>query len=153
MQKKKKERMEVVIGNKPFSTLFAYEDDHPLHAMEELKDGKCIAFTLLFKPFGEDKLYFYDECFNMILTLGALYRARKIVATNQIRGYEDCLYGKKLFSRVNPVKMVKRGTALRKVTIHTGPVHYQEITDQYSLVELANDKDFKSDAVTKITIE
>ena len=75
----------------------------PEDVLAQLTIGIEKQFTILYKPFGGNQLFYYNQDLVPILDVMALYNARTVIFTNQARLSNDNLYGITLFNQQIPV--------------------------------------------------
>lgn len=80
--------------------------------MNKAEAGVQKHFVLMFRPFSENKLYYYDQDSNMICDIAQLVddKTTKVICTNQVRQFGIGLEGSILFEGPARVMANKRQT-------------------------------------------
>jgi hypothetical protein len=81
---------------RPLERITGPDVSEALALMDEGIEKRLIIF---YKPFGGNALFFYDQNLTLILDVLALYRAERVIFTNQLRAPGSDLEGFSLFDQ------------------------------------------------------
>ncbi len=107
-------------------------DDTTPEILAALDEGMEKELIILYKPFGGNDLFFYDEHLRQILDVFSLYEAKKILFTNQRREAQQTLRGRRLVTCTATMK--GRPSRFTRLDIEYNNGNTYSFRDEYSLM-------------------
>ena len=128
-----------ICDSKPLGKLELVEIDlssPSAEVLERAKKGVQKHFVILFKPFGDNTISYYDQHSRMIADVSHLVddKTTKIICTNQVRKFNFPLEGAIRWQ--GPVTIFASGDESNKLLL-TSPAGHQLFHDQFSFLSFS----------------